>query len=296
VNWDNIRYLLALASAESLSGAARQLGVSHVTVARRIEDLETELGASLFTKTPTGYRPTALAKRLLEPAAEAERGMLSLQRVAQAWDDEPAGLVRLAIAGFLGPLVGVPAARRLREVYPNITLDVIEGQKTVNLQRYEADLAMRLLPPGRLEASPSLRVRKLGTIHWSLWASPSLVEAYGLDGYPHHLGDLPLVGYDEYAPGQPGQTWIEERTDTTSFAICANSMTSVEAAVRHELGAGVLPNFIGQEDGLVRLSEPVAEYNLFVVIHPDMARSNRVQAVADVLCDYIAHRDALFLK
>jgi DNA-binding transcriptional LysR family regulator len=294
MKWDNVRYFLALTSERSLSAAARQLDVSHATVARRVEELEEVIGGALFTKTPNGYEPTLLAEQLMEPAAEVERQMQRFARIGQAWDNEPAGVVRLAIAGFLGPIVGIPAAARLRQVHPRIVLDVMEGQRQLNLQRQEADLALRVLLRGQLDAPPSLRVRRLGTLHWSIWASTALAKAHAIEGYPERFDHLPLVGYDACAPAQPGHHWLQERTDSLSFSVFANSLTSVEAAVAQGLGAGALPNFIARKHGFVKLSETVMSFDIFLVIHPDMERNLPVRTVADFLCEYVAGRDDLF--
>ena len=55
VNWDDFRYCLAVARHQSVSGAAKALHVSHATVIRRIDQLETQLGVKLFKRLQSGY-------------------------------------------------------------------------------------------------------------------------------------------------------------------------------------------------------------------------------------------------
>lgn len=61
MDWDDLRIFLAVARADSLSGAGRRLGVDASTVGRRIARLERATGVALFHKTPQGYSPTRRA-------------------------------------------------------------------------------------------------------------------------------------------------------------------------------------------------------------------------------------------
>ena len=59
LDWDDLRYALAIGSAGSLAAAARTLGVNHTTVLRRLDALEAQLGSRLFDRLRSGYQPTA---------------------------------------------------------------------------------------------------------------------------------------------------------------------------------------------------------------------------------------------
>ena len=74
MNWDDLRFVLALSKAGSLARAAKELRVDHTTVGRRIEAVEADLGLRLFTRTTTGYVPTAEAERLMPDIEQVEVG------------------------------------------------------------------------------------------------------------------------------------------------------------------------------------------------------------------------------
>jgi len=70
IDWDDVRYFLAVARGGSVRAAAERLGVNHSTVLRRIAQLEQRLGANLFEKLPSGYRLTDGGKEVLEFAEQ----------------------------------------------------------------------------------------------------------------------------------------------------------------------------------------------------------------------------------
>src|SRR3982751_1388188 len=70
MDWDNLRYFLELARSGTLMSAARRLEVDHTTVARRIQSLEKEVGAPLFSREAGGHRLTDAGRRL-QPQVEA---------------------------------------------------------------------------------------------------------------------------------------------------------------------------------------------------------------------------------
>src|SRR5258705_3017206 len=91
VNWNDLRYVLALAEAGSLARAARKLKVDHTTVGRRIEALECDVGVQLFTRTTNGYTLTREAEEFLPGIREIESDVLSLDRQAQARNENIQG-------------------------------------------------------------------------------------------------------------------------------------------------------------------------------------------------------------
>src|SRR3977135_3659445 len=72
IDWDDVRYFLAVARGGSVRAAAERLGVNHTTVLRRIAQLEERLGAQMFEKLPSGYRLTAAGEEVLEFAEQME--------------------------------------------------------------------------------------------------------------------------------------------------------------------------------------------------------------------------------
>src|ERR1700712_2257712 len=118
MNWDDLRYVLALCKAGSLSRAAVELKVDHTTVGRRIEAVEADLGVRLFTRTTTGYVPTAEAEGLLPAIRRVEEAVLTLERGAHAQQDSLEGTVRITSAETFGACYLAPRLATFGREHP----------------------------------------------------------------------------------------------------------------------------------------------------------------------------------
>ena len=150
--WDDLRCVLAIARAGSLSGAARELGIEHSTVFRRLNSVEKRLGVRLFERSPRGYTPTACGELAAAAAGAMESEALGVERRMLGADARLTGVVRLAtselFAGFLLPRV----LKQFLEAHPGVEVETHIASRMVDLTRREADLALRatVSPPEHL--------------------------------------------------------------------------------------------------------------------------------------------------
>src|SRR5262249_28097134 len=93
--WEDLRTVLAVAQAGSLSGAARTLAVEHSTVFRRVADIEGQLGVQLFERTRSGYLVTAHGEALADAARVMEAAALAAERRVLGADARLSGTVRI---------------------------------------------------------------------------------------------------------------------------------------------------------------------------------------------------------
>src|SRR6202020_3448303 len=98
IDWDDVRYFLAVARGGSVRAAAKGLGVNHATVLRRIAQLEERLGAHMFEKLPSGYRLTAAGQEVLELANQMEASSQQLETRVFGRDESARGLLRVTLA------------------------------------------------------------------------------------------------------------------------------------------------------------------------------------------------------
>lgn len=273
-NWDDVRYLLALIRGGGLSAAARQLGVEHSTVARRIDALEQDLGLRLFERLPRRWQLTAEGEALTAMARRMEDEALALQRVA-AGTAPLTGSVRVSAPPALASHWLLPRLRGLRQRLPGITLELIAETREANLNRHEADLALRLQRP----RARGLATRPLAELRYALYAA----HDYPWLEQPERWE---FVGYDESLAAAPQQQWLQALAGARPFALRANDLGVVLQALRAGLGVGVLPQFLAAEaPELRRIDSPSCPLTrgLWLVLHPDLKRAPRVRAVADEL-------------
>src|SRR5215469_1721453 len=147
--WDDVRFFLAVARAGSLSGAARALGVGHVTVGRRI---------ALLERTPDGFMTTSAGEAILRQCAAMESAAMDLERIVAGRDALLTGSVRVTATEALAYQVIAPAIAALRDTHPELRIDLIVGVRSLDIARREADLAVRFARP----AASELVCRKLG--------------------------------------------------------------------------------------------------------------------------------------
>jgi DNA-binding transcriptional LysR family regulator len=281
-DWNDLRHLLAIAKAGTLAGAARELGVEHTTVGRRLTALETALGARLFTRGPDGLVATAAAQAILPLAKEIAQRVDAIERRVASGDDGIEGVVKLtaseALSGYLVKRLGT-----LRERYPALLVEILSGNRAFDLLRGEADLALRI----RETTEPDLVTRKVCVAAWSLYASRPYVERKGMPAAPEDHRDHDVIAYDATLAATPGAQWVDGHADGANVVMRCNSIIAAYNAAIVGIGLTVIPCFLGDDEpGLVRLTPRVlGARDMFLVVHPDLARVARVRAVMEFVID-----------
>jgi DNA-binding transcriptional LysR family regulator len=279
MNWDDLRFVLALARAGSLVRAAKALRVDHTTVARRIEAVEADLGLRLFTRTTTGYVPTAEAEGLLPDIAQVEDAVHTVERGAQAQDDSLAGTVRITSGETFGTRYLAPRLAVFMREHPGLTVELITGSAILDLARREADIAVRFFR----SAHEDLVVRRVAELGHALYAS----EAY--------LARRPLKSAAELAlhpiltttkgPGVVEAAWVERLSAGAQPAFVSNLTTALVEAALAGAGIAVLPRYLGDvEPTLRRLPMPdEPREGIWITVHRDLKHTRRVRALLDFL-------------
>jgi DNA-binding transcriptional LysR family regulator len=171
-------------------------------------------------------------------------------------------------------------------------VEILSGNRAFDLMRGEADLAVRIRPT----TEPDLVTRKIGVAGWALYGTQPYVARRGA---PASAGDLrghDVVAFDESLGAIPGALWLQKHGEGTSCVMRANSIVSAFNAVILGLGVSVLPCFMADpEPTLERLAPQVlGGRDIFVVVHPDMARVARVRAVMDFVVESFERDAALW--
>jgi DNA-binding transcriptional LysR family regulator len=282
MEWDEVRYFLAVARSRSLIAAARSLKVSAATVARRIDALEKRLGARLFERRQTGCVLTDSGEGICAEAEAAEESILALERKALGRDLSVSGKVRIAATDDIAAHVIAPHFSEFRAFYPDIELEIVAQMDVLNLTRREADIAVRSAKP----ESGDLIARRIGSWGYGLYASRSYVEAHNLRSGLTGLSQVEVITWTEEWARLRGGPWLREHAPKAKIILASDSRRVHQNACKAGIGVAVLPCRIADlEDELVCLLSPekVLSLDLWLVVHGDLARIARIRAVADFL-------------
>ena len=289
LRWDDLQYLLAVAEHGSLSGAARQLGVNHATVLRRIDGLERVYGVRLFDRPPGGYRLRPEAQDLLGSLRAIGRNAERVQRTLRMQRGDVAGRVRVTTTDSLADLLLPRYLKALGAAYPLLRVDLAVANHALDLGRPEAELTLRParnLPEG-LEgvAAADMRFGVYGSADY-------LARHGGLDMDRHRW-----LGATEPLTRSPVGTWQEEHLSDLPV-ISADSFLTLGRMAAQGLGLAMLPCFVGAlTPGLVRVPgvEDGLSTRIWVAAHPDLLRLERVRTLAGFFADALAGDAALLL-
>ena len=277
MDWEDLRYVLAVSRDQNLSLAAARLGVSHTTVGRRVRAIEETLGVRLFDRTPDAFMPTPAGQDIAEVAERIEGEVLSLEGRVLGRDAQLKGKLRVATMDML--------FRRYRDVvasfmvrYPSVELTVTASDTEVSLTRREAEVAIRLTntPPDPLVG------RKVGQVEWAVFASKPLVERVGPDA-PYE--DFPWIHWDERLNMRWLDDWLAVNAPKARIAMRVDSSSVV---LREVISAGIGVHFLACFEGdsdpnLQRLGpiDPTFTRGVWLLTLPDLRNTSRIRAFMD---------------
>ncbi|MGV6876704.1 LysR family transcriptional regulator [Pseudochelatococcus sp. B33] len=295
-DWNEPRLVLAVKRAESLTGAAKALGIDHSTVFRRLNALEDRLGVRLFERLPGGtYEATSAGERMAAAAERMEDETLALDRNLVGLDHRPSGRLRVTSSETLAYRLLTRHLANFRKVQPGIVVELIIDNRVLSLSRREADIALRPMRP----KEGDLWGRKLAGVAWALYAAPAYLEANGgalakPDDLRHHA----LIGWEEIASGIRAADWLARAAPPEACVYRTNSLVNQLIAAKSGIGLALLPCYLGDgEPGVARaLAEPVAELEgeLWIVTHADLKGTARVKAFFDLVGEGLAREGRIF--
>ncbi|RRH76949.1 LysR family transcriptional regulator [Falsigemmobacter faecalis] len=291
-NWDDLRFFLALARDGQLSGAARALGTSHVTVARRIERLEEGLGQRLFERSARGYGLTPAGRRLIAQAEKMEEAS-ALVSPDEARDPGLSGVLRMAVPEGFGAFFSDRLLGRFLTRFPGLTLDLITLTQVLSLSRREADVTVTLDPVQR----GGWQSEKLCDYALSLYGAPALLDEKGLPERAADLSALPFVGYIEEMLITPALDYLDELRPGLRPVFRSASIFNQAVAAQRGLGLAVLPCYVARTTpGLVPvLSDQIRlRRSYWLTAHRDHIGTRRLRLVRSwLMSELAAHQPEL---
>ena len=289
MDWNDLRYFLAVAREGSTLKAGRALRTSQTTVARRIAALEQALAFPLFEKRQAGYVLTPAGEALVAQAQAVESATTSFSDAARAHTRDLTGMVRLTTHEMIAITLLVPILRELHELHPEIVIDIDTREQILDLGAGDADIALR--STAATEQPAGIVGRRICLDDWTLYCSRDYANRHGLPETKEDLKAHSLIGGGGPALWRQYLAWVRELGLEDNVSLHYPSPNGLLAGVRSGLGIAVLPCIVADADAdLLRCFPPRKDHgrNLWLLTHDRVRHTPRVRTVIDLLYERLS--------
>ncbi|HEY5632750.1 MAG TPA: LysR family transcriptional regulator [Burkholderiaceae bacterium] len=283
IDWNDLKYFVAVARHGSTIAAGRALGVDQSTVQRRLASLEREIGRQLVQRHPTGYQLTDFGREMVEHAERVEHAVQSFEQRLDSSGRDAVGTIRVTCPEpIVLRLTRSKILDRFHAKYPALRVEFVMSDKYLDLMKGDVDVALR----SGDTVDSELIARKLGDSLWAVYASRGYIEQHGK---PERIEDLDrhtLAGFDETMAGHRAAQWIRRVAPNARVAARNNSVLGLVYSAKAGVGIAPLPTAIGDsEPDLVRVLGPIPELTRIwrILASPQMRHTPRVKAFFDFM-------------
>ncbi|MFT6674706.1 MAG: DNA-binding transcriptional LysR family regulator [Sulfitobacter sp.] len=288
MDWDKLRIFHAVADAGSLTHAGEKLNLSQSAVSRQIRGLEEQLNTNLFHRHARGLILTEQGELLFDATSSMTKRVDAASARIRDSEEEVFGELRVTTTTGFGTLWLVPRMPKLYEKYPDLKVDLMLEERVLDLPMREADVAIRMKEPSQAD----LIRKRLMSVRMCLYASVKYLKQNGTPKTVEDMSDHRLIcqntDSDQVAAGL---NLIQQLMmfDLRSM-LTVNSYFGVLQGVLHDLGIGVLPDYLTQDfPDLVQVVPDIesADVPVFLAYPEELRQSKRVSAFKDFVQDEI---------
>ena len=287
-DWNRARAFLVTAEEGSLAGAARSLGMTQPTLGRQVAALEREIGLDLFTRRGRGLELTPNGIKLLEHVRLMGDAANQFSLSASGKSDVIEGDVSITASELLSTFMLPPMIKALREMEPGIEIEINSTNEERDLNRREADIAIRNFRP----TQPELIVKRLCSVRGHLYAAKSYLQQ--LDN-PQSIEELNKANFiDIEKPGRLMTLLNSQGFNLTkqNFPVISNSHIVQWELVKQGVAISATVEEIGDNEPLVERvvtsDLPLITMDLWLVTHNELRTNRRIRRVFDFLVSEFA--------
>ncbi len=286
-DWNLLRAFLHTARAGSLSAAARELGLAQPTLGRQVAALERQLGVTLFERVGRSLVATPSARALLAHVQRMGESAQALGLAASGLVQAVDGVVSISASDMVAARWLPRVLPALREQAPGLVLELVTTNALSDLQRREADIAIRHVRPQEPELI-GVHVRDATA---GFYAARHWVQRHG---HPRSAADAARHGFVGDRRDGRFLAYLQAHglpiTEAHFTAYAENSVTGW-ALVRAGMGIGAMMDEVALEDGdMVRVLDevPPVRFPVWLVTHRELRTARRIRVVFDALAQALA--------
>ena len=288
MDWDKLRVFHAVAGAGSLTHAGDNIHLSQSAVSRQIRALEESLNTILFHRHARGLILTEQGELLFDATKSMSKRLEAASARIRDSEDEVFGELRVTTTMGFGSLWLAPRLSTLFLEYPDLNIDLMLGERVLDLPMREADVAIRMKEPSQAD----LVRKRLMSVQLCLYANKTYIQK---NKVPKTLSELRAhrVIFQNVSSEQvaAGETLVKELLSyDLKKVLTVNNYFGVLQAVRFGLGIGVLPDYVAIDNPeLVRILPEVASnvVPIFLAYPEELRQSKRIAAFRDFVVNEI---------
>ena len=287
LNWDDYRFVLAIARAGGLAGAAKMLNVTLSTVYRRLERAEAMLAVRLFDRFKSGYVATDAGREIVAAAERMEQEAHAADRTVSGQDTRLTGSVRITASEMFATCFLARHLPAFQREHPGVEIEIFVDSRRLSLADREADLTVRVRRP----KEPSLFGRRVGEMRWGLYAGRETVARLAAVSNLSDLRSELFTGWDGSLPSQEVARVLSRLFPEIRYLCRSTSLITNAAVAASSVAIAPLPCLLGElTEGLSPIRKPLdgLSAEIWILTHEDIRRNARVRALMDYLADAAA--------
>jgi len=293
MDWDDLRFILAVDRQGSALAAAQSLGVNASTVQRRVARFEERHGVRLFERRQSGFKLTPECAAIVEVAADIEERVNAISREILGRDFRLEGTLRVTSTETFLNAEMASLITQFRKAHPSIRLELTLTNNRLDLSRQDADIAIRPSnnPPEHLVG------QKVATLKSGLYGNADLLERLGSGASIVQLQREPWIGLGGELQKSPLGQWLDKMFLPASMVMQVDTFHGVRTIIKAGTGIGMLPSIMGDaEQDLFRLAPPEDEtaIDIWVLFHPEIRSAAKVRAFMDFITPALRAREGWF--
>jgi DNA-binding transcriptional LysR family regulator len=283
-DWNQAKAFLATAESGSLSAAARELGITQPTVGRQIAALEAELGTLLFDRRGRMLTLSQSGLELLEHVRAMSEAANLISLTASGRSQSVEGLVTITASDVFATCRLPEIVKRIRAKAPKIEIEIIASNEVRDLQRREADIAIRHVRPDQ----PELIARLIRESRAHLCASTAYLAEFGRPDSVEDLADAQFIGFQSAERLLPVLNPFGLCLTRENFSVITNSGVAGLEMVRQGVGIGLFPRELIDSDPDLDLVLPDAvaiPFPFWLTTHRELHTSRRIRLAFDIIAE-----------